>query len=582
MEMLRTMLTTVRQYLGRLNATQKLLIASVAVIMVMALLLVGVYAGKPQMVELLKDYPLPDQTRASAFLTSVNIPAKMGADGKVLVPADRADQARAALAENGKLPSDKTLLFNNLVDKQNWINSRQQNEQIYLLALQNQLAADISNFKGVKAATVILDIPEAQGLGKSVRKPTAVATVTTSDGRGLAQATVDAVAGYVAGSRSGLDIDHVRVIDASTGRQRKPTSENELVSSTYIEHAAKIEAMTQEKLSELLKYIPGVIIAVTAQVDVTRVNSQVTSHLPAGKGTLSELSREREDVSDTSEAGSGGGEPGPASNVSMDINRGDGTGASTKTSKTEREYGLVPGTKVENVVDPKGMPTVVAVSVNVPHGFVAGLIKDTTPAPATGGSAPATTGPSEKDIADQFEKELKPRIEAQIRNHVRTMTTIANSGLTAAAIDKLLQDAISVTMIPMDIPMTASVPQTAGLLAGLTGGASGGLLGSGLIDKAILGVLGIVSLGMMFTMVKRAGKKVDMPTAEELVGVPPMLDVPADIIGEADEMETAMQGIEMQDDTIRSQQILEQVGKMVGEDPVVAAKLINRWMSNAD
>lgn len=575
MDRLKVMLALVSSQLGKLNATHKLLIGSLAVILLMTLLLVALYTGRPRMVELLKGSTAEEQQRAASFLLASGIQSETRSDGKVYIPANQETAARVALAESGKLPSDKTLLFSNLIERQSWINSRAQNEQMYLIALQNQLAADIANFRGIKSATVILDVPEAKGIGRSVRKPTAAVTVMTDDGSPLTQHQVDGIAGYVAGSRSGLDLDRVRVIDAATGRQRKAANEGDLVSSTYLEHAAKVENLAQEKISSLLGYIPGVIVAVTAQVDVTRVNSQTTMHLPEKQGTLVAPKKVTEETSKTVEGQPAAAEPGLRSNVAADINSSGagGSGSGTETSKNDTEYEVHPGIKTESVIDPKGMPTMVAVSVNVPRSFVVGLLK----AGAQTSDAAATTEPTETEIASKFDKDVRPQLESQIRPHVRTMTVAANAGMAPSVLEKLLADSISISMIPVDVQPLGITTK-----AGVFGGGSLLGFGGGIVDKAVLGLLAVISLGMMFMLVKKSARKVDMPTAEELVGLPPTLSADSDVIGEADESDMPMAGIEVGDEELQRQKVLEQVGEMVGKNPDAAASMINRWMSEGE
>lgn len=581
MDQIRRMMAMIQKYLGQLQTSQKLLMGSMGVIVLMVMLLVWIWSSQRRMVELLPGVAVENQQTSSAFLTSAGIPNEMR-NGKLMVPAEKEGNARAMLAENGKLPSDKTIMFNNLIDRQSWINSRQQNEQLATIALQNQLAADISNFKGVRTASVILDIPEASGIGRAVRKPTASATVTSRDGNALPQSTVDAIAGYIAGSRAGLEIDRVRVIDAAISKQRRATNESDMISSTYWEHALKVEAGTRDKISESLAYIPGVNVIVTATVDVTRVNSETMMHLPSGQGTLTEIRRTTEDETKSTQA-SVGKEPGFGANVAADVNKGSTTpGNTSSTTKTESEFDIKAGTKTESVSDPRGMPTAVAVSVGVPYGFVEAVAAKSA-GNAAGGATPAAPGAapavSEGDVNRAFDQTIKPKIEAMIRPHVLAMTTSAK-GASAADVDKMIQQAISVQLVPMDLPAMGG-SQSAGLFGG--GGAGGMLsLGGGLIDKAVLGVLAVAALGMMFMLIRKSGKRPEMPTVEELVGMPPELETPSDVIGDALEGEAPLAGIEVGEDEVQSQKMLEQVSEMVKEHPEVAAKLLNRWIQTQD
>jgi flagellar biosynthesis/type III secretory pathway M-ring protein FliF/YscJ len=69
-----------------------------------------------------------------------------------------------------------------------------------------------------------------------------------------------------------------------------------------------------------------------------------------------------------------------------------------------------------------------------------------------------------------------------------------------------------------------------------------------------------------------------MPTAEELVGLPPALESSSDVIGEAEAAQDALSGIEVDDGQLQSQQMLEQIGSLIKENPSMAARLLNRWI----
>lgn len=580
MEQLRRMMAIIQKYLGQMTTSAKIQLATLAVVVLLVLALVGLWSSQRRMVELLPGVAVEAQQSSSAFLTGAGIPNEMRS-GKLMVPSEKEGMARAMLAENGKLPSDNRIMFSNLLERQSWINSRQQNDQIMNIAMENQLASDIQNFRGIKSATVHMDIPDATGIGRAVRKPTASATVVTRDGASLPQATVNAIAAYISGSRSGLGVDQIRVIDAAMGTQRRPTSENDMVSSSYLEHAARVEASTRDKIAESLAYIRGVGVMVTAQVDVTRVSSETHAHLPSGQGTVSEIKSTTEDETKTSQA-SAGNEPGFGANVGADINKGKATpGSSSSTTKTQSEFEVLPGTKTERMEDPRGMPTLVAVSVSVPYGFVEEQAAKSAAAggaaPAGGGAGPAATV-NEADVTKAFDQKIRPQIEAAIRPHVLAMSTSAK-GLPASEVDKMMQAAISVQMVPMDVPRMAGSQQ-----AGLFSGGAGGLmtLGGGLIDKAVLGVLAVVALGMMFMLVKKSGKKTILPTAEELVGMPPELEAPSDVIGDALEGDSPLSGIELGEEEVQSQKMLEQVSELVKDDPLTAAKLLNRWIQTPE
>jgi flagellar biosynthesis/type III secretory pathway M-ring protein FliF/YscJ len=105
------------------------------------------------------------------------------------------------------------------------------------------------------------------------------------------------------------------------------------------------------------------------------------------------------------------------------------------------------------------------------------------------------------------------------------------------------------------------------------------LVSSGLLKQAVLGGLALLSIGMMFMLVRKAGRTTQMPTAEELVGIPPALEPDSDLVGEADEGETAMMGIEIDNEQLKRQKMLQEVSELVRSNPQSAVGVFNRWLA---
>ncbi|GMV24960.1 MAG: hypothetical protein AMXMBFR58_09910 [Phycisphaerae bacterium] len=556
--------------LGKLSPSQKLLIACAAIIGVLAWLVVAQYSSRGASATLAVGGTPEELGQRVAALQAAGIDAQITPAG-ITVPKARQQEAMARLGEAKLLPADTQYLFRNLIDGQTWWSSREQNNRQYLLALRGELARQIGQYAGIKSAVVNLDVPEVQGLGAAARRPTASVSVQTRDGAALSQGTVDAIAAHVAGAVAGMDIDRVQVIDASGGRPRKPSSGSEILSTTYLDHAAKVEQQLRDKISELLSYIPGVGVAVTAQVDVTQVTARVQKNMDKGDGTVSLLKRGTNQTT-TQMDKSPGAEPGLRSNTGADITRAGASGSTLEQSEEENEFDIHVGTRTENIIDPRGMPTRLAVSVNVPRGYISSLV-DKDKAAAAGGNAPAPAGgtqaaPTEAEITARFDQE-KARIVASLTPHVRT----------ADSQGKAIDGDVVVSMIAADMPALAA-PDGGGLLGTIgIGGPGGGFsLGGGVLDTVILALLAGVALFMMVSMVRKSARKVEMPTAEELVGVPPQVEIKGESIGEAAEGEMPMPGIEIDDQEMRAQKILESVGEMVQQDPVAAARLLNRWV----
>ncbi|RMH11098.1 MAG: hypothetical protein D6695_09935 [Planctomycetota bacterium] len=558
MERLRVVLAQIRTYLGQLTPSQKMLIGSLSVIVVMTLFLVMQYSARPDMVELISEDPQA-QVAASLRAAGFNVETR---DGKVMIPPSQRTAAIAQLSESGNLPTNPALLFDTLGGAQDWRNSAEKDRQQYIFALQNELGRVIAQFRDVKSAKVIIHAPEQMGLGRASLEPTASVTIFTASGAPLSQGTVDAAARLVAGARAGLEVHNVEVIDGSTGRPRKPTDDGDLVSSSYLEHQAIVERETREKIEGLLSYIPGVIVAVTAEVDITKVNSQIQKNLPKGEGTIS-LPRRSQASSSTQAESSGAAEPGIRSNATMDVNQSASSqGSKFEQEETTDEFENAIGTEITQKVDPRGMATALAASINVPEGYVESLVRKEK------GADQADAPIDRQELLDRF-AEIRQQIAASVQPHLRTR---GPDGTSVAG-------EVEVSMVPVAFDAVSSGISEAGLLGGLVGGFGST---SGLIDKIVLGALSVVALGMMLMMVKRSAKKIDLPSPEELVGVPPALAIEGDIVGEAEEGDAPMEGIEVGDEELKMQKMLEQVSELVTQNPEGAASLLGRWIQGEE
>lgn len=580
MEALRRVLDSIRSGLGSLTTTHKLLIACLAVLILMGMGLVTLWTSRPAMEELVPGATVEDQQRAVAVMQGAGIRTS-SEGGRLMVPSSDAMRARSVLGASGALPNNKAMYFENLLSKQNWMNSRQVNEQAFRIALQNELSRMVGSINSVDSATVLIEIPERQGLGAAMLRPTASVVVRVRSGQGMSQALVDGIANIIAGSVAGLTPDRVNITDAATGHKRAASTDEASAPSVALEHAAAVEAQTRSKLEELLSYIPGVKVAVTASVDVTRSVSEIQSYLPEKQGTVSLDKRTVENTNNSSES-SQAAAPGVEANQVADITRSGGSGNKSEQNETTTEKENRFGSKTERIVDPKGQSVAVAVSVNIPRGYVIKLMQEAT-APPAGGTAPAAqpTAPVEADILKKFDAEIKPSILAAVTPHVRALVQQSNQSVKPEDLKKLVAESVSVAMIPGDVP-AAPATQAAGMLTGLIGGSSQPTvlgLGGGLLEKGVVGLLGVMALGMMIAMVRKAGKKTEAPTAEDLVGLPPALEATGDVIGEAEEGETAMAGIEVGDEEMQAQKMLEQVTEMITKDPTEAGKLIGRWIN---
>ncbi len=549
--------------MARLNTSQKLLIASVAVVMAMTLLLVQLYAGKNELVALMPGASAEDQQRAVRFLQA-NAVKFEDQGGQLMVPSSARQIVLAQMAEADALPGDARILFDNLIDKQSWTLSQRQNQQLETIAVQNELAQIISKMSGIRAATVILNLPEKRSLGQPNTQPSAAATVFPT--RSLDQNTVDSIAQLVAGSR-GIDAKNVRVIDGTTNRQFKAREEGTMAASTYLEYVSAVESRKQQQLQEMLSsYIPGVIVTVHAQVDVTQRRTETNSILPDGKGSISllvsEQTKSREETHPST-----GGEPGPRSNTREDISGlTTGTGAGSKENTGDSKFQTEFGRENKVVIDPRGNPTKINAVVNIPRPYFVEVWRSRQPAAAAAGGAAPAAEPADTDLQPIITAETA-RIKGEVELQIDT---------SAGA--ETVKGEVQVSMIPI---APAGLGAPAAQPASILGIPTGTVAIDGVVKTIALGGLAVLALAMVLVTAMRTAKREPLPTAAELVGLPPALESGSELVGEAGEAESALTGVELTDDDMRTRKISEQVAELVSEKPEDAARLLGRWITGS-
>ena len=118
--------------------------------------------------------------------------------------------------------------------------------------------------------------------------------------------------------------------------------------------------------------------------------------------------------------------------------------------------------------------------------------------------------------------------------------------------------------------LLSSAPQTAGTSVPL-------MLGSHAKEIAV-GILAAASLLIVSMMVRKSAPAPVLPPMAEDRSAP-HLEMAEDIAGEAGENNPAMDGMELDEDAIKTQQMLSQVSTMVDENPDAAANLVKRWLN---
>lgn len=547
-QIVRQTIDLIGRRLRDLPASSKLLIGSLMIILVMGLFLVQQYAGSTATAAL----PISTESQADAmsYMRTMGIEFEP-VNGQLMVAKEKVDTILAQLTQR-EITSGESINFQSLIEKESPFLSRDQSQKRWLTAKMNVLSRIIGQMSGVRHATVVIDEPsKVGGLGASFTPPTASVNVVMRSGE-MDQDLVDAVARLVAGAHAGLKPELIAVTDALANKVRKPRSVEDFTAGTHLEYKIKTEQAVRSKIEDALSYIPGVKVAVNALVDTRDVTSRSETYKDAVVGPKSE----RSSTSNSSSTMSGG-EPGVQANTGVTLTPGGRNGSTS--SKEETEAKLDPRFPAEHSLtrDPKGTALRINAAIGVPRTFLVRVFR-----------AQKNDESAEPDDAAlaAIEQQQRPQIEKLVGALIDTTGT---EGATAGE--------VVVSVIP-DFAIPAA-QNSAAPEASAASWVMGNAPAEGLIKAGGLAALAVVSLLMMFLMIRKANVQESLPSAQDLAGIPPPLQLDdSDMVGEADESAPALEGMELDDDALRRQQMLTQINDMVTKNPDEAAALVRRWM----
>lgn len=552
MQAVQNTLKTIGHQLQNLSQTAKLLIGSLMIILVMTLFLVAQYTSRASMESLGLDGSISSDARARAIshLERRNISYRERGND-ILVPVEQKYSILAQLTD-GEIITPEQINFDSLVEQDSPFLSKAQNDRRWLIATMNVVGRTVRHLDGIEHASVVIDEPRnSGGIGRAHLPSSASVTVRTRS-QSLSQDQVDAIASLVAGAHARLDVENVSVIDSRSNRVHRARGPESLDASNNFELQMTKERVVREKIRESLAYIPGVNVNVSVIVDTRRITQQRRDYENPKLGVTRERSRRTESTSTTSAS-----EAGVRPNTGASIAGGGGRGSTKSDEQTEAAMIPVFGGTNAHITDPRGHPLQINATIGVPKTYFVNLYRDR--------AGDQEAQPEQSELDDLIVQETD-RIRSQIEPLIDT-----------SVVDGAMPGAVMVTMIP-DFAMTASAGAAgAGMVQ--EAGVGGGLVGDGFIRTITLAGLALLSLAMMFIMVRKANAREELPSAEELVGVPKSLgDTETDVIGEAGEGVLSLEGLEVDDDDLKRQEMLKQISDMATNSPSDAAALLKRWI----
>lgn len=555
MDLLKSQLARIQQQMNHLSASQRMLAMALVVIMVMTLLWWSTFAARSEMEVLLPQSLTVDEiTTIRAHLESSGVKHQLVGD-RIHVPSTQKLKLLGELSYAGMLPTNIKDAFEDIISRSGPFDSTSKQNLMRDVARQTRLAQMMIHWPPVRHAAVIID---GTNQPRSFRptEPSATVSLTLKGGERPTQRLADAAATLVAGSVANLPRHKVSVlINTQTFTIRDPEDPQFAgggTSEEWLGIQQKAEQYYKRKVDEhFAAWIEGVICTVSVDPNFTRIEQTVHE---VDKDNFIQKEVSSEQVTEESNSSQDTAiEPGLASNAPLaitpaDLSAGGGDSTSTINDKTKSAFAVDFGRTDTRRMDPGGDARVTGASVLLPRShFVRTYRKN-------------------KGMSDDQQPD-ETVLEAFIAQEMARLKPAVQRCLNGASADVVHVESYT-DLMPL---ASAGSPQAAAAAPMM-------LLVTTHAKEIALGALALVSLFMVSSMVKK-GSATPVAATYASMAKPSQLAPPEEVAGEVRESGPLLDGMELDEDSVKAQQMLNQVANLVEENPDAAATLVKRWMN---
>ena len=559
MEFFRRTIGQIKTQLGLLSASQKMVCVLLVVIMIGAFFWLVNYSAQREMV------PLFDQSFTEVQLRPiVNKLEGWGEDyllkgDRILVLKSRQISLIGRLNYANVLPEDTAMGWSSLLEDVDFMTPAFVHEDRKLIKMQQMLGQAIAEMPGVESAKVFINQGSKRRLSNLTPNASASVMITMSSAESDTRKLATSIAAFVSGAVNRMKREDVTVTIGGKLFTIAPVGEQ--MDSEYLALKATHEQHYRQKILDALN-IADTLVQVDATPQITKTRTTKSEILPEEEGSwnpvIDETGREDESTNVTERK-----EPGMMANVPENAQGGSGPSQKQTSEESTIAKKPFPGHAETFKEIPAGGITDISATVRVPRSYFVGVAQR---------ESDSQDEPSSQNVTAAIEREL-PILKKSV------MLAI---GLRTPADD----DCVVVNDYWDGI---VTVAQAGAATAGIAGAASGPSV-AGVAQQygkhIAVGALAAISLLMMLMMVRKAGGPVDVSDDETALR---MGERPLDALGVEesnidDDGHTAgglLEGLELNEDTIRSQQILEQVRSLVDDSPQAAASLLKKWIVDA-
>jgi flagellar biosynthesis/type III secretory pathway M-ring protein FliF/YscJ len=548
-----------------------MLAVALVAIMVMTLSWWARYSGNADLETLIDvDFTPEEINNAAAALVGHGVEYKI-VGNRIMVQADKRFEALAFLGYDQILPHDIASGMDDLISHSgSLMDSPAQQEDERVRGRSLMLGKVIGRFPGVKTAVVVADPTIKRDFGDASVLPSASVYLEMKRNVKADRRLVIAAADMVTGSFAGMRRSRVHVAVDGVGFKLSDDDDTAGGGSAdddkFLELVKKDESYYAQKIRDQFHYMGDIAVAVTVRPDNRIRSGEKTQYNP--KNSVQQETSVKNTTEETSSNTTAmAREPGASSNIGADVSKSGGsTGGSPDTTSKETNENTFENhvaTAEERYQERYAAADVLSATVRVPRSFFVRLWKTSNPK--------ATGDPDESMVEQIFTQQLPDLIK-----DVKGCTNIPT------------ENAITVAMYPDEAPVVNAMPAAS---------ASVGLMLGSHVKEIALGALAVISLLMVSMMVKKSAPLPALAAAASTAGAsaspldPRGTDrkstlavigkADEDLAGEVAEGAGALDGIELDAESVREQQVREQVTSMVTDNPDAAATILKRWLSRA-
>lgn len=317
---------------------QKALIVGGGISFITVLILVAVFAGKPNLVPLYKDLSPQETGQIKENLDARGVQSEITNNGTAInVPEEMVDTLKVELAAEG-LPDSGAIDYSFFGEKSGFGMTDNEFDVIKLKATQTELANLMKGIDGVKDAKVMINLPkESVFVGEQAEGSSASVVLNLQPTAQLDQNKINALYHLVAKSVPNLSTDNIVIMDQNFNYYDLNKSGNSSTVASYsTQHEVKtqIERDIQREVQKMLGTMMGqdkVVVSVTTDIDFTQEQREEKLVAPINEETGEGIAVSVEKITETysGQGAQAGGPPGVGENdvvTSYQANGANGTG----------------------------------------------------------------------------------------------------------------------------------------------------------------------------------------------------------------------------------------------------------------